>query len=46
MAEQKIKTFIDTIPIGAQLEGPVSRTPRDLSAVITRTKKKEEKPSE
>ncbi len=35
-AEEKIKQFINSVPGGAKLEGKISKSPRGLSALLTR----------
>jgi translation initiation factor IF-3 len=46
MAQQKIRDFVAAIPGGAEIEGGISKSPRELSAVVTRSRstkgKKEE----
>jgi|GEM_PF-317297 translation initiation factor IF-3 len=36
MAEQKVKDFIKDVPNGAKIEGRVGKSPRGLSALLTR----------
>lgn len=39
IAEQKIKDFIKSVPDGAKIEGRISKSPRGLSALLTRQTK-------